>query len=43
VKAPNIMPFDATQVILLQFQIPSAPPTPVAWDFCIEGLTAITQ
>jgi len=43
VKAPNIMSFDATQIILLQFQIPAAAPTPVAWDFCVEGLTAITQ
>jgi hypothetical protein len=43
VKPANIMSFDATQIILLQFQIPAAPPTPVPWDFCIEGLTAITQ
>jgi len=35
--------WDPTTIILLQFQIPAAPPTAVPWDFCIEGLTAITQ
>jgi hypothetical protein len=35
--------WDPTTLILLQFQIPAAPPTPVPWDFCVEGLTAITQ
>jgi hypothetical protein len=35
--------FEATQVMLLQFQIPSSPTAPVPWDFCIEGLTAITN
>ncbi len=36
-------PFEPTKVMLLQFQIPSSPTAPVPWDFCIEGLTAITQ
>jgi hypothetical protein len=35
--------WDPTTLILLQFQIPAAPPTAVPWDFCVEGLTAITQ
>jgi len=35
--------WDPTTIILLQFQIPAAAPTPVPWDFCVEGLTAITQ
>jgi hypothetical protein len=35
--------WDPTTLILLQFQIPAAAPTPVAWDFCVEELTAITQ
>ncbi len=40
-------PFDPTQVTLIQFQIPSLStatvPAPVPWDFCVEGLTAVTQ
>jgi hypothetical protein len=36
-------PFEPKAVMLLQIQIPSATTAPVAWDFCIEGLTAITQ
>jgi hypothetical protein len=36
-------PFDAAQVMLLQLQIPSSPTAPVAWDFCVDQLTAITQ
>jgi hypothetical protein len=35
--------FEPTKVMLLQLQIPSSPSAPVAWDFCVEGLTAITQ
>lgn len=37
------MAWDPTTIILLQVQIPAASPTAVPWDFCIEGLTAITQ
>jgi hypothetical protein len=37
------MPFEPTLVTLIQFQIPSSPTAPVPWDFCIEGLTAVTQ
>jgi hypothetical protein len=36
--------FDPTEVMLVQWQIPASPSTgAVAWDFCIEGVTAITQ
>jgi hypothetical protein len=35
--------WEPTLVMLLQFQIPSSTTAPVPWDFCIEGLTAITQ
>jgi hypothetical protein len=36
-------PWEPTKVMLMQFQIPASTATPVAWDFCIEGLTAIVQ
>jgi hypothetical protein len=36
-------PFDPTRVMLMQFQIPSATTAPVPWDFCVDGVTAITQ
>jgi hypothetical protein len=36
-------PFEPTKVMLIQFQIPSSTTAPVPWDFCIEGLTAVTQ
>lgn len=39
----NKTPFDPTQVMLLQLQIPSSTAAPVAWDFCVEQLTAILQ
>ena len=35
--------FEANQVMLLQFQIPSSTTAAVPWDFCIEGLTALVQ
>jgi hypothetical protein len=35
--------FDPTMVTLIQFQIPSSTTEEVAWDFCIEGLTAVTK
>jgi hypothetical protein len=35
--------FEPTKVMLLQFQIPASTTAAVPWDFCIEGLTAITQ
>jgi hypothetical protein len=35
--------FEPTMVMLMQFQIPSSTTAPVPWDFCIEGLTAITD
>lgn len=34
---------DASQVMSIQFQIPSKMTAPVAFDFCIENLKAITQ
>jgi hypothetical protein len=34
--------FEPNAVMLVQLQIPSST-TPVPWDFCIEGFTAITQ
>jgi hypothetical protein len=39
----NKTAFEPTKVMLLQFQIPSSTTAPVSWDFCIEGLTAITN
>lgn len=35
--------FAPTAVTLIQFQIPSDTAAPVPWDFCVEGLTAITE
>jgi hypothetical protein len=35
--------FEADQVMLLQFQIPSSATAPVPWDFCVEGLTALVE
>ncbi len=35
--------FEPTKVMLVQFQIPSSPTAPVPWDFCVEGMTAVTQ
>jgi hypothetical protein len=35
--------FEPKAVMLLQFQIPSSTSASVPWDFCIDGLTAITQ
>jgi len=35
--------FEPKAVMLLQFQIPSSTTASVPWDFCIEGLTAVTQ
>jgi hypothetical protein len=35
--------FEPTAVMLMQFQIPSSPAAEVPWDFCIDGVTAITQ
>jgi hypothetical protein len=35
--------FEPNAVMLLQFQIPSSTTASIPWDFCIEGLTAITQ
>jgi hypothetical protein len=39
----NPVPFDETKIMLLQFQIPSSTTAAVPWDFCVQGLTAITQ
>ncbi|MDX2055642.1 MAG: hypothetical protein SFV15_24785 [Polyangiaceae bacterium] len=36
-------PIDASQVLSIQFQIPSTMQGAVAFDFCIENLKAITQ
>jgi hypothetical protein len=36
-------PFEPTKVTLIQFQIPSSPTASIPWDFCVEGLTAVTQ
>jgi hypothetical protein len=35
--------FDPTAITLVQFQIPAMTGVSVPWDFCIEGVTAITQ
>jgi hypothetical protein len=35
--------FEPTKVMLMQFQIPSSPTAPIPWDFCVSGVTAITQ
>ncbi|HEY4016617.1 MAG TPA: hypothetical protein VGM06_24945 [Polyangiaceae bacterium] len=35
--------FEPTLVTLIQFQIPSSSVATVPWDFCVEGLTAVTQ
>lgn len=35
--------FEPTKVMLMQLQIPSSTVAPVPWDFCIEGVTAITD
>jgi hypothetical protein len=35
--------FDPTKMMLVQFQIPAATTSAVAWNFCISGVTAITS
>ena len=35
--------FEPTKVMLLQLQIPSSTAAPVPWNFCVEGLTAVTN
>jgi hypothetical protein len=35
--------FDPTMVVLVQFQIPAATASAVAWDFCISNMTAVIQ
>jgi hypothetical protein len=35
--------FQPSAVMLVQFQIPSSAAAPVPWDFCVEGMTAVTQ
>jgi hypothetical protein len=35
--------FEPSAVMLMQFQIPSSTTASIPWDFCVEGLTAITQ
>ncbi len=36
-------PFEPTAVTLIQFQIPSSTLATIPWDFCVEGLTAVTR
>ena len=35
--------FEPTKVMLMQFQIPSSTTAAVPWNFCVDGLTALTQ
>jgi hypothetical protein len=42
-KDNAVTAWDPTNVVLMQFQIPTDPNAAIAWDFCVEGLTAITQ
>jgi len=39
----NKTAFEPTLVMLMQLQIPSSTTAPVPWDFCIEGVTAVTE
>jgi hypothetical protein len=41
VTTPTV--FDPTKVMLVQFQIPSSTAAPIPWDFCIDGMTAVTE
>jgi hypothetical protein len=35
--------FEPTKVMLMQLQIPSSTAAPIPWDFCVEGVTAVTD
>ncbi len=39
----NMSPLDTKNLVLMQFQIPSMSGTPIPWDFCVSGMTAVTQ
>jgi hypothetical protein len=39
----NLSPLDTKNIVLMQFQIPSVSGKAVPWDFCVSGMTAVTQ
>jgi hypothetical protein len=39
----NTSPLDTHNLVLMQFQIPSVSGQAVPWDFCVAGMTAVTQ
>jgi hypothetical protein len=39
----NTSPLDTHNLVLMQFQIPSMAGQTVPWDFCVTGMTALTQ
>jgi hypothetical protein len=41
--ASHIMTLDLTKVKVIQWQIPASSSAAVPWDFCIQGVTAITD
>jgi hypothetical protein len=42
-ETPKQATFESTAVMLVQFQIPASLTAPVPWNFCIDGMTAVTQ
>jgi hypothetical protein len=39
----NTSPLDTHNIVLVQFQIPSSSGKTIPWDFCVSGMTAVTQ
>jgi hypothetical protein len=38
---PTGMPFDASKVLSIEFEIPASRVETVSWDFCVDGLVAL--
>ncbi len=39
----NTSPLDTHNLVLMQFQIPATSGKAIPWDFCVSGMTAVTQ
>jgi hypothetical protein len=38
---PTGIPFDASKILSIEFEIPASRLETVSWDFCIDGLVAL--
>ncbi|MGA2448687.1 MAG: hypothetical protein ABTD50_08440 [Polyangiaceae bacterium] len=43
VSKADTFTFDPTEVMLMQWQVPGNTTAPIPWDFCVQGVTAITE